>query len=83
LDASLLAASSLEEPDEEASLEGVLVVLLEVAVVDVEVVCAAAASALVLVGGVMSGVLFGTVSDTLLPPHAATTTPTSRITHRT
>ncbi len=39
--------------------------------VDVEVVCAAAFSALVSFGGVISGVLFGTASETLLPPQAA------------
>jgi hypothetical protein len=42
-----------------------------VEVVEVEVVCTAAASALVLVGGVMSGVLFGAASLTLLPPPQA------------
>ena len=42
------------------------VVLVLVVVVDVEVVCAAAFSALVSVGGVMSGVLLGTASETLL-----------------
>jgi hypothetical protein len=78
LELSLLALSSLEEPEVGFSLD-VLVVL--VAVVEVAVVCAAAASALVSVGGVMLGVLFGTVSETLLPPHAARPTPLSRITH--
>jgi hypothetical protein len=65
------AASSLE-PDsspeelEEPSLD------LPVEVVDeVEVVCTAAFSALVSVGGVMSGVLLGTESLTLLPPPQA------------
>lgn len=45
-----------------------LVVL--VAVVEVEVVCTEAFSALVSVGGVMLGVLFGTASETLLSPQA-------------
>jgi hypothetical protein len=63
-DASSLAlASSLEEPV--PSLD------LAVDVVAVEVVCTAAFSALVSVGGVMSGVLFGTASLTLLPPPQA------------
>ncbi len=39
-----------------------------VVVVDVVVVCAAAFSALVSFGGVISGVLFGTASEALLPP---------------
>jgi hypothetical protein len=42
-----------------------------VEVVAVEVVCTAAFSALVSVGGMMSGVLFGTASLTLLPPPQA------------
>ena len=43
-----------------------------VEVVEVEVVWAAAFSAVVSVGGVMSGVLLGTTSEVLLPPpHAA------------
>jgi len=64
-DASSLAlASSLEEP-EVPSLD------LAVEVVEVEVVCTAAFSALVSVGGMMSGVLFGTASLTLLPPPQA------------
>ena len=64
-DASSLAlASSLEEP-EVPSLD------LAVEVVEVEVVCTAAFSALVPVGGMMSGVLFGTASLTLLPPPQA------------
>jgi hypothetical protein len=53
--------SSLEA-SEEPSLEGVF------AVVEVEVVCTTAFSALVSVGGVISGVLFGTASLTLPPP---------------
>jgi hypothetical protein len=61
---SLALASSLDEP-EVPSLD------LAVEVVEVEVVCTAAFSALVSVGGVMSGVLFGTASLTLLPPPQA------------
>jgi hypothetical protein len=44
---------------------------LAVDVVEVEVVCTVAFSALVSVGGTMSGVLFGTASLTLLPPPQA------------
>lgn len=62
--ASVVWLSPLEE--EELSLAFVVLV----AVVAVEVFCAADASALVSVGGVMSGVFLGTVSETLLPPHA-------------
>ena len=65
---SLLADSS---PVDELSP----VVLVLVAVVDVEVVCAAAFSALVSAGGVMSGVFLGTDSETLLPPHAPSVRP--------
>jgi len=61
--ASLVLLSPLEE---ELSLA--FVVLVDV--VAVEVFCAADASALVSVGGVISGVFLGTVSETLLPPHA-------------
>ena len=39
-------------------------------VLDVDVVCAEAASALVSVGGVISGVFLGTESDTLVLPQA-------------
>jgi hypothetical protein len=39
--------------------------------VEVDVVCTEAFSALVSVGGVISGVLFGTASLTLLPPPQA------------
>ena len=45
----------------------VLVVLVDVVVV--EVVCAAAFSAAVLDGGTIAGVLLGTATDTVLPPH--------------
>jgi hypothetical protein len=44
-------------------------------VVEVVVVLAAAASALVSVGGVIAGVLFGVGSDTLAPPHAPSVSP--------
>jgi hypothetical protein len=67
---SLAGVSPLEE--------GVsLVLLVLVDVVDVDVVCTAAASALVFVGGVISGVLFGTASETLLLPQALTVSPHS------
>jgi hypothetical protein len=72
LELSLLAASSPPSecsPPDDSSL---LVLEVLVAVVDVEVVWTAAFSALVSVGGVISGVLLGTASDTLLPPHAVT-----------
>jgi hypothetical protein len=59
-------------PLDSASVDSVpLLVDVFVAVVDVEVVEAAAFSALVSAGGVMSGVLFGAASETLLPPHDA------------
>ena len=56
-----------------SSLDAVEVPSLDLAVdvLDVEVVCTAAFSALVSVGGMMSGVLFGTASLTLLPPPQA------------
>ncbi len=72
---SLAGASVLEE---ELSL-ALLVVLVDV--VEVEVVCTAAASALVSVGGVISGVLFGTASETLLEPHALSVSPASSSAH--
>jgi hypothetical protein len=72
---SLAGASALEE---ELSL-ALLVVLVDV--VEVEVLCTAAASALVSVGGVISGVLFGTASETLLEPHALSVSPASSAAH--
>jgi hypothetical protein len=54
-----------------------LVLVDLVAVVDVEVVCTAAFSALVSDGGVISGVLLGTASETLLLPQAVTLKPSS------
>ena len=78
---ALVAASLLSlgvvSPLAEVSLA--LVVLADV--VEVEVVCAAATSALVFVGGVMSGVLLGTASETLLPPHAPSVSPHSNAAH--
>jgi hypothetical protein len=64
-DASSLAADSSLDAPEEPSLD------LAVEVVEVEVVCTDAFSALVSVGGVISGVLFGTASLTLPPPPQA------------
>jgi hypothetical protein len=63
-------------------VEGELSLDLPVVLVDVvDVFCAAAASALVFVGGVISGVLFGTVSDTVLPPHAPSASVHSNAAH--
>ena len=56
-------------------------VFVFVEVVAVDVVCTAAASALVSVGGVSSGVLLGTASDTLVPPQALTAEPQSKAAH--
>jgi hypothetical protein len=67
LEAASLPLDSSPDPVEVPSLD----LAVEVLEVDVEVVCTAAFSALVSVGGVMSGVLFGTVSLTLLPPPQA------------
>jgi len=67
-----------EEPDEELSPD-VLFVLVDV--VEVEVVWTAAFSALVSVGGMMSGVLLGTASETLLLPQAPSVIPPSSATH--
>jgi hypothetical protein len=53
---------------EDSPLAGVVAV---VAVVEVEVVSVASFSAEVSVGGVISGVLLGVASDTLVPPQAA------------
>ena len=50
-----------------------------VAVVEVEVVSAASFSAEVSLGGVMSGVVFGVTSETLLEPHELTPIPDSAI----
>jgi hypothetical protein len=74
-DASSLALTSSLDAPVEPSLD------LAVEVVEVEVVCTAAFSALVSVGGEISGVLFGTASFTLPPPpQAARPTEQSKIT---
>jgi hypothetical protein len=78
-----LEAGSLLSPVVLSPLAGVaslgaLVVLVEVVV---EVFCAVAASALVFVGGVTSGVLFGTASDTVVPPHPLSVSPHSSAAH--
>ncbi len=75
---SLVSLAGVSLFDEEPSL-ALLVVF--VAVVEVDVVCTAAASALVLVGGVTSGVLLGTASDTLAPPQALNASPHSSVAH--
>lgn len=49
------------------------------AVVEVDVVSVASFSAEVSFGGVISGVLLGVASDTLVPPHELTPTPASSI----
>jgi len=54
------------------SLAGLSVVEVFVLAVEVDVVCAAAFSALVSLGGVMSGPLLGALSEALLPPPQAT-----------
>jgi hypothetical protein len=70
----LLSLAGVSLAAEDVSL-ALLVVLVVVAAV--EVFCEAAASALVFVGGEISGVLFGTASETLVPPHALTVRPHS------
>jgi hypothetical protein len=65
--ASSLLLDSSPDPVAPSSLD----LAVEVFEALVEVVCTAAFSALVSVGGVMSGVLFGTVSLTLEPPPQA------------
>jgi hypothetical protein len=64
---SPVALAAVSPLAEELSLD--LVVFVDV--VDVDVVCAAEASALVSVGGVISGVLLGTESETVVLPQAA------------
>ena len=76
-DDSLLSLAGVSP--EEVVLSLVLVLLVEL--VPVEVVCAAAASALVSVGGVSSGVLLGTASETLVPPQALSANPQSSAAH--
>lgn len=70
-------AGSSEPADVEDSALLLVLAFVEDVVVEVEIVFAAAASALVFVGGVMSGVLEGTVSDTLVPPQALSARPHS------
>ncbi len=76
-DGSLLSLAGVSPVELDVSL--VLVVFVEV--VPVEVFCAAAASALVSVGGVSSGVLLGTVSETLVPPQALSAEPQRSAAH--
>ncbi|MCW3018005.1 MAG: hypothetical protein JWN10_313 [Solirubrobacterales bacterium] len=76
-DASPLSLAGVSPVEVELS---VLFVLF-VEVVPVEVVCTAAVSALVSVGGVSSGVLFGTASETLVPPQALNAKPQSSAAH--
>lgn len=64
---------------EDSSLPVVVGVVEEVEVVDVEVVSVAPFSAEVSLGGVISGVLFGTASETVLLPHAVKPVPQRRI----
>jgi hypothetical protein len=61
-----LAADSPLADELSLAFDAALVEVVEV----VEVVCAEDASALVLVGGVISGVLLGTASETVVLPHA-------------
>lgn len=78
-DASLLGASLSEELVEALSPAVPVEVLVDV--VDVDVVWTAALSALVSVGGVISGELLGTASETLLLPHALSVNPANSATH--
>jgi hypothetical protein len=64
---------------EDSSLPVVVGVVEVVAVVDVEVVSVASFSADVSFGGVISGVLLGSASETVLPPHAVKPVPQRRI----
>jgi hypothetical protein len=82
---SLLLSLSLSAPPEVASLALELSSLVPsavvedlvgvVAVVAVVLVRVASLSAVVLLGGVISGVLRGAASETLLPPHAPSANP--------
>jgi hypothetical protein len=77
-DAALLPPldSELDSLSDELASLSPPVFVLAVAVVEVAVVCADSFSALVSVGGVISGALFGVASETLLePPHALSPTP--------
>jgi hypothetical protein len=69
VDSLVLALSSLVPSAVVEDLVGV------VAVVAVVLVRVASLSAVVLLGGVISGVLRGTASETLLPPHAPSAKP--------
>lgn len=63
--------SSPDSLDELSPVVGVVDVgVLDVEVVEVDVVSTASFSAVVLLGGLMSGVRFGVASETLLPPQA-------------
>ena len=64
---------------EDSSLPVVVGVVEVVAVVDVEVVSVASFSAEVSFGGVISGVLLGSASETALPPQAVKPVPQRRI----
>jgi hypothetical protein len=75
--ASLPSVGAVSAVDVELSV--LFVVLVDV-LAAVEVVCAAA-SALVSVGGVISGVLLGTASETLVPPQALNARPHSNAAH--
>ena len=77
---SLLVVSEPLEPSLELSPVVVVDCFAAVEVVEVEVVWAAAFSMLVSVGGMMSGVLLGTASDTLVPPQPPSASPPSRAT---
>jgi len=75
LDSVGVAAFSVAALEASVELGLAAVELVLLAFVEVVAVCfAAACSALVSLGGVISGVLLGSVSDTLLPPHAPTPT---------
>jgi hypothetical protein len=77
-DSALLppADSELDSLSEELDSLSLPVFVFAVAVVEVAVVCADSFSALVSVGGVISGVVLGVASETLLePPHALSPTP--------
>ncbi len=76
---SVLSLAGVSLPVEALASEDLVVVVVLVDAVDV--FWAAAASALVSVGGVISGVLLGTASETLVPPQALTPTPHSSAAH--
>ncbi len=78
---SLFALSLPEDSEEVLSPVVPVVPVVLVDVVEVEVVWMAAFSALVSVGGVMLGVLFGTASETLLLPQAPSVSTARSATH--